>query len=71
MVYVRTDMDLLIERCMSTSVSVMRLENTMMRFFESIPSGLALPGMLGAMFLLYCCVYTTCMVVEISLLFIR
>ena len=35
-------------------------------FFESISSGLVPPGMLGAMVILYCCVYTTCMVVEIS-----
>ena len=26
-------------------------------YFESISSGLVLPGMLGAMFLLYCCLY--------------
>ena len=34
MVYVRTDMDLLIERCMSTSVSVMRPGYTMTRLLR-------------------------------------
>ena len=40
---------------MSTSVSVKRPGNIMRRFFESISSGLVLPGMLRAMFLLYRC----------------
>ena len=56
---------------MSTSVSVPRPGNTMRRFFESIPSGLVLPGMLGAIFLSYCCVCAVCMVSEISGLYIH
>ena len=54
---------------MSTSVSLMRSGNTLRRFFESIPLGQVLAGMLGAIFLLYCYVYAMCMVMEISRLF--
>ena len=56
---------------MSTSVSVMRPGDTMSRFCESISSGLVLSGMLETMFLSHCCVYTMCMVMEISGLFIH
>ena len=54
---------------MSTCVSVMRPGNTM-RFFESISSGLVLPGVLGAMFSFIPCVRVLHVLGQMSGLFI-